>query len=99
MTKNDIINLIAKNRWVENIIANIAGDADDLLNDLSQDIYLSLMEKDDDKVIKLYNDNQLKFFITRMVLNNVHSKNSPYWMQYKRFTNNMNELGDYADEW
>lgn len=98
MTKNDIINLIAKNRWVENIIANIAGDADDLLNDLSQDIYLSLMEKDEDKVIKLYNDNQLKFFITRMVLNNVHSKNSPYWMQYKRFTNNMNELGDYADE-
>lgn len=98
MTKGEIINIIAKDRWVESIITNIAGDADDLLNDLAQDIYVDLMLKDEEKVVKLYEAKQLKFFITRMVLNNIHSKNSPFWMQYKRFTNNMNELGDYADE-
>lgn len=98
MTKGEIINIIAKDRWVESIIKNIAGDADDLLNDLAQDIYVDLMLKDEEKVVKLYEAKQLKFFITRMVLNNIRSKNSPFWMQYKRFTNNMNELGEYADE-
>lgn len=98
MTKRDIINVIAQNRWVESIISNIAGNADDMLNDLKQDIYMDLLSKDEEKIVKLYDDNQLKFFITRMVLNNIHSKNSPYWMKYKRFTTNMNELGEYADE-
>ena len=35
------------------------------LNDLSQMLYEDLLLKDDDKIIQLYNDNQLQYFITR----------------------------------
>lgn len=84
---------------VEQIVSNIAKSADNLLQDLQQDIYIDLLTKDDDKIVNLYNSGQLKFFITRMVVNNIHSKNSPFWCKYKRYTQNANEItGDIADE-
>lgn len=99
MTKNEVIGKLAKERIVETIVSNIAKSSDDLLNDLVQEIYLDLLQKDEDKIIKLYESNQMRYFITRMVINNIHSTNSPYWCKYKRFTQNMNEItGDIADE-
>ena len=94
-----MVNIIAKERMVETIVSNIAKSADDLLNDLVQEIYLDLLEKDEDKIVKLYESNQIRFFITRIVINNLHSKNSPYWCKIKSFTHNMNEIvGDISDE-
>ena len=99
MTKNEIIGRLAKERIVETIVSNIAKSADDLLNDLVQEIYLDLLTKDEDKIVKLYETNQIRYFITRIVINNLHSKNSPYWCKIKSFTHNMNEItGDIADE-
>ena len=99
MTKNEVVNIIAKERMVETIVSNIAKSSDDLLNDLIQEIYLDLLQKDEDKIVKLYQSNQIRYFITRIVINNIHSKNSPYWCRIKGFTHNMNEItGDIADE-
>ena len=99
MTKNEIIGRLAKERIVETIVSNIAKSSDDLLNDLIQEIYLDLLSKDEDKIVKLYETNQIRYFITRIVINNLHSKNSPYWCKIKSFTHNMNEItGDIADE-
>lgn len=84
---------------VETIVSNIAKSSDDLLNDLIQEIYLDLLQKDDKKIVKLYESNQIRYFITRIVINNLHSKNSPYWCKIKSFTHKMNEIiGDIADE-
>lgn len=99
MTKNEVVEKLAKERTVETIVSNIAKSADDLLNDLVQEIYLDLLEKDEDKIVKLYESNQIRFFITRMIINNLHSTNSPFWCKIKSFTHNMNEItGDIADE-
>ena len=99
MTKNEVVNIIAKEKMVETIVSNIAKSSDDLLNDLIQEIYLDLLQKDDDKIVHLYESNQIRYFITRIVINNLHSKNSPYWCKIKSFTHNMNEIiGDIADE-
>ena len=94
-----MVEIIAKEKVVEQIVSNIAKSSDDLLNDLVQEIYLDLLTKDEDKIIKLYETNQIRYFITRIVINNLHSKNSPYWCKIKSFTHNMNEItGDIADE-
>ena len=94
-----MVNIIAKERLVEEIVSNIAKSSDDLLNDLSQEIYLDLLTKDEDKIVKLYESNQIRFFITKIVINNLHSKNSPYWCKIKSFTHNMNEITrDIIDE-
>lgn len=99
MTKIEVISLIAKERLIETTVMNIAKSADDQLKDLAQDLYIDLMEKDEDKIINLFETGQLRFFITRMVINNIRSKNSPYWTNYKKYTNNANEItGDIEDE-
>lgn len=98
MDKQTIINIIARERWVEQVIKNIAGEIDDTLKDLAQDLYIDLLSKDEDKVVNLYNSGQLKFFITRMVMNNIRSKNSPYYQVFKRYENKAVNIDDYANK-
>lgn len=81
--KQNIINKIAKDRMVETIVANVAKDTtDEDLTDLCQDIYLALMEKDEDIIVDLYEKGNLNFYITRIVLNNVDSKTSRFYYRY-----------------
>lgn len=84
MDKYDIIDEISKNKLVEEIVYNIGTRGDEDLKDLIQDIYINLLEKEDSLVETLYNTNQLKFYIIRMVVNNIHSKNSPFYTKYKK---------------
>ena len=99
MTKNEIIEIIAKEKVVEQIVSNIAksADCDDTLKDLSQEIYLDLLSKDEEKIINLYETNQIRFFVVRMVTNNLFSKNSPFYQTFKKNTNatvNIDNLKD-----
>lgn len=84
MDKYGIIDEISKNKLVEEIVYNIGTRGDEDLKDLIQDIYINLLGKEDSLVETLYNTNQLKFYIIRMVVNNIHSKNSPFYTKYKK---------------
>lgn len=84
MDKYKIIDEISKDKLVEEIVYNIGDKGDEDLKDLIQDIYINLLEKEDDLIETLYATNQLKFYIIRMVVNNIHSKNSPYYTKYKK---------------
>ena len=84
MDKYKIIDEISKDKIVEEIVYNIGSKGDEDLKDLIQDIYINLLEKEDSLIETLYNTNQLKFYIIRMVVNNIHSKNSPYYTKYKK---------------
>jgi len=84
MGKADIIEEIANQKVLDTIVHNIGGNADDDLQDLIQDLYIDLMGKPDELIESLYESNQLKFFITKMALNNIRSKNSPYYTNYKK---------------
>lgn len=89
MTKFEIVEELAKNRVIEDIISNVAQNPkEDTLKDLSQMLYEDLLMKDDEKVIQLYEDGQLQFFITRMVLNSINSKTSRYYYMFSKFNNN-----------
>lgn len=96
----EIISAYAKDRVVEDIIKNLhSGEDVDNLKDLGQDIYISLMEKEPSKIEELYSKNQLKFFITRMVTNNIFSKNSPYYQTFKKNIGySISELNDVIDD-
>jgi hypothetical protein len=89
MTKSEIINQLAIERKVEELISNITkAPPTEGEEDLAQDIYLALLEKNDRLIEQLYKDNQLIYFITRMLINNLRSKTSPYYYKYKRYENN-----------
>lgn len=98
MTKNEVVNIIAKERLVETIVSNIAKSSDDLLNDLSQEIYLDLLQKDEDKIINLYETNQMRYFVVRMVTNNLFSKNSPYYQVFRKNANLTVDIDNFKDK-
>ena len=98
MTKNEVVNIIAKEKMVEQIVSNIAKSSDDLLNDLVQEIYLDLLSKSEEKIVNLYETNQLRFFIVRMVTNNLFSKNSPYYQTFKKNANLTVDIDNFKDK-
>lgn len=86
MDKQQIMQLIAKEKKVEEIISNVTKtQLDDNLIDLAQDIYLTLLDKDDKLIEDLYNNNQLIFYITRIVINNLKSTTSQFYYKYLKY--------------
>lgn len=98
MDKYNIIEEISKNKLVEEIVYNIGDRGDEDLKDLIQDIYINLLEKEDSLIENLYSTNQLKYFIIRMVVNNIHSKNSPYYTKYKKDKINKVKIEELYDK-
>ena len=98
MDKYKIIDEISKNKIVEEVVYNIGDRGDEDLKDLIQDIYINLLEKEDSLIENLYSTNQLKFYIIRMVVNNIHSKNSPYYTKYKKDKINKVKIEELYDK-
>lgn len=80
--KNNIIEALAKEKTVETLCTNM-GVEPAYIDDLVQEIYLILLEYNEDKLIKMYERKQLKFFIVRIIMNQYFSKNSPFYKKYK----------------
>lgn len=98
MDKYKIIDEISKQKVVEEVVYNIGNKGDEDLKDLIQDIYINLLEKEDNLIETLYDTNQLKYFIIRMVVNNIHSKNSPYYTKYKKDKINKIKIEELYDK-
>ena len=98
MDKYSIIDEISKDKLVEEIVYNIGSKDDEDLKDLIQDIYINLLEKEDSLIETLYSTNQLKFYIVKMVVNNIHSKNSPYYTKYKKDKINKIKIEELYDK-
>lgn len=86
MENIQIVQKLAQNKVLETIISNITkGSTDEDLKDLTQDLYESLLTKDPTVMSALYESNELNFYLTRMVVQNVNSKTSPYYYNYKLY--------------
>ena len=87
MTNAQIINEIANGGLVEEIIQGVSYskfENTENLKDLTQDIYLQLLQMDNAKINELYFKKQLRYWIARIVVNSIHSKTSPYFYTYKK---------------
>lgn len=74
-----------KQHKIEEIIGNITKSPPD--EDLVQDIYLTLLEKDQKFLKELNEKKQLIYYITKIITNNIRSNTSPYYYKYKRYEN------------
>lgn len=92
MDKYEIIKQLAEERKVEKLIAKITRNSSEELKDLSQDIYLNLLEKEDKKIVKLHETGELEYFIVGIITNNVFSKTSPYFTKYIKYNLNKEPL-------
>lgn len=89
-----IIETLAKERRVEALVENIAHHsltAD--LKDLCQMVYLVLLEYDEDKLQDLWENNQINFFLARIIINQYRSSNSPFHTIFRKFQERSVSLG------
>lgn len=87
MTAREIINEIAKDDLVRRVVLSMhiaAAESDFNLDDLCQDIWLSLMGKPEQVLQNLWERNEFEYYIMRMAANNICSGTSPYFQVYKR---------------
>lgn len=86
ITKAEIVETLARERRVEAMIQNIAHQslsAD--LEDLSQMVYLILLEYDESKLQDLWMNKQINFFLARIIVNQYRSTNSPFYTLFRKF--------------
>lgn len=95
MTKIDVVDIIAREHLVERIVTKLLSSSKnpfDCPEDLIQEIYLLLLQKDDDLIVNLYNKDEIGFYLLKIARNQLLSKNSPYYQKYIRFQSNSDDL-------
>ena len=93
--KETIIETLAKDKRVEALVENIAHHsltAD--LKDLCQMVYLILLEYDESKLQDLWENEQINFFIARIILNQYRSSNSPFHAIFRKYQERSLSIGD-----
>ena len=93
--KKTIIETLAKDKRVEALVENIAHHsltAD--LKDLCQMVYLILLEYDESKLQDLWENDQINFFIARIILNQYRSSNSPFHAIFRKYQERSLSIGD-----
>ena len=95
MNKYEVVDIIARDHLVEKIVYKLlpcSKNPFDYPEDLIQDIYLILLNSDENLIVTLYNKEELGFYILRISRNQLLSKNSPYYTKYIKFGANSDEL-------
>ena len=85
MTVEEVVELVAKEGWVEECIKTVSGGVwRSEYSDLTQDVLVELL--DQEKIVGLYQRGQLKFYIMRIIRNNLQSATSRFFYRYRRFS-------------
>lgn len=93
--KETIIETLAKDRRVEALVENIAHHSlTDDLKDLCQMVYVILLEYDESKLQDLWENEQINFFIARIILNQYRSSNSPFHAIFRKYQERSLSIGD-----
>lgn len=100
MTVEKVVELVAKEGWVEECIKTVSGGVwRSEYSDLVQDILLELL--DQTKIVDLYKKGQLRYYVMRVVRNNIQSATSRFYYRYRRFSllnSGPERLENYGEE-
>jgi hypothetical protein len=84
MVKNEIITKLWDSKEVNEAFEKM--HPIELQYDLKAEVFLVLCEMDDEKLVGMYNRNEIKFFIVRVMLNMIKSDRSTFWKQYRNYS-------------
>lgn len=95
-----IVEDLAHNKFVETLVLNVTHKTRivDEIADLTQIIYLALLEMDSSKLQTLVETNELKFFVVRMIANQYYSVSSPFYYEIRKFKMNSRVLSSQISE-
>ena len=85
MSTREVVERIAKEGWVEECIKTVSGGVwRSEYSDLVQDVLIELLNQE--KIVGLYQRNQLRYYVMRIVRNNIQSNTSRFYYRYRRFS-------------
>lgn len=84
ISKWEIVERLAKERRVEQMIENICKTSRPEAKDLAQMVYLICLEYEDAKIVDLWENGQINYFLVRVIRNQFFSAKSPFWRLYHR---------------
>lgn len=85
MTKEGVVEYIARSKLIQECIKVVTGGVwRSEYNDLVQDILMELL--DQTKIVDLYKKGQLRYYVMRIVRNNINSNTSRFYYRYRRFS-------------
>ena len=100
MTKYEVVNIISREHLVEKIVFKLlpaSKNPFDCPEDLIQDLYLILLNSDENLIVTLYNKGELGFYLLKIARNQLLSKNSPYYTKYIKLKANSDDLTQAAN--
>ena len=85
MSTRGVVEYIAQSKLIQECILIVTGGVwRSEYDDLTQDVLVELL--DQSKVVDLYKKGQLKYFIMRIIRNNIQSNTSRFFYKYRRFS-------------
>ena len=100
MTREEVVELIAREGWIEECIKTVSGGVwRSEYSDLTQDILIEMLNQT--KIVDLYEKNQLRYYVMRIVRNNIQSNTSRFFYRYRRFSllnSGDKALSNYGEE-
>ena len=100
MTKYDVLDIIAREHLVDRMVNKLLSSSKnpfDCPEDLIQDVYLLLLQKDDNLIVNLYNKGEIAYYLLRVVRNQLLSKNSSYYYKYIKLGAQSDDLTQAAN--
>lgn len=96
-TKHQIIDDLAKHKVIERL-AKQYNFSSPYIDDLSQDLYIELLNKEDKLIVGLYERNEIEYYIRKMISNNLNSTTSPFYKKYDKFRKITDEIKNEKTE-
>jgi hypothetical protein len=84
MTTNEIIENLNKDQVIETIAHNLRVDSE-FFDDLVQEIYLIVLQYDNEKLNDIWSKGQIKFWLSRVMMNTWNSRTSRFFKTYKKY--------------
>ena len=100
MTKYEVVDIIAKEHLVDRIVNKLLSSSKnpfDCPEDLIQDVYLLLLQKDDNLIVNLYERGELAYYLLRIVRNQLLSVNSSYYYTYIKLGAKSDDISEAAN--
>ena len=84
MDKNKIVEQYWLNDEVNQAFAKM--QPEELQYDLKVEVFMVLLEMEDEKLFGLYKRGEIRFYIVRTMLNMIKSDRSQFWKKYRNYT-------------
>lgn len=96
MTRDSIITQLYLDKDIGQAIGKM--QPSDLQEDLRQEMFLVLCEMPEEKLLQMYGDGYLKFFLVRTMLNMMKSDRSTFYNKFRKVYSEIDQSHDKTEE-